>query len=507
MSSGFGGFCLLPISTQVKYFIVYTACSYASKTFLFLTALWWTTPKPAIAAVTVSFEELAKTLLQKNSDIVLARGDLERAKISQMGHWRLNSPILSASANGGKSWLDDSTVPAEISQNFKSTQLSLAGRYLPWGIGYELAQTVNSQTQEVVLDFPEVTRDGQTQSLSLSVDLWREAGYRVGGIPKQLAVGETRLQSVDFKRATRRGVKDLLHQYLSILLIQRKLRDVKELLKDAERLEGIYRRLFNAGQLSRVDRLGAQIQLKELKLTELRLNTQRESQTQTLYILVGAKPANEEMLLAEISPELIPFEAADPIRARTTKPNNLEVQSLALQRKLREAELEQLDDRLSPLLQLTGGQATHKDDPLVGVLSEDRFSYRQWFVGLKLEFPLDNIGARTDVQVKRTEIDTLIRRQSYAENALELKIEELFARLESLQLELGQLVEIEKLTSERFKAVLPLLERSNRVKFDVFDLQNQLRDQQFLIADLNSSIFRVKTDILDLMGLPIVKGF
>ncbi len=457
----------------------------------------------------VSLDDFLKVLSQNNGDLIQARGEYEKAKISSQGYWRLNAPIFSISANRGQNQLESSALPeTTIGQDVNAADLSLKGRYVPWGFNYEISQTYYTLNQKPFVDTQSVKQDGRTFSLGVSIDLLEGAGFRVGGVPEQLASAGVKLGQVNLKRVNKQAIKDVINKYLDILLTQKKIQNIQALLRDATQLESSYRRQFSEGLLSQIDQLGAEIQLKELQLTMLRLSTQKKSQMQDLLNVAGTPASfemNAETQFQEIDPQRIAF---DPTKTRTKvgKQNNLEVQSLIAQRKLREVELDELEDRLAPTLQLTGTQSWHKNDPSVGISTEENLSYKQWYVGLKLEFPLDNVGARTDAKIKRMEVTTLNQRQAQLENLFDAKMEELSTRLTNLQTELDRLTEIEKLTSKRFKAVLPLLEKSKRVKLDVFDLQNQLRDQQFLIADLKTSILRVQADILDLAGLPIVSG-
>lgn len=458
-------------------------------------------------ARTITLNELTQLMVKKNPDIISSRAEIEQAQIEERGVGRLSTSTFSAATNYYDLDLIDRATPADFDQQRTQFDLGLTGRSQSWGLGYSLTYTHSQQVQESFETISRVTKDGQELKLGFEYDFLQNSGSSVGKLPFDVAEQRTRLASVQQKSVYQNLLRDLFGRYLTAMLLQQKIENAQALLLETEELNKHYKTLYSEGRLSRVEFLSSEIQISSSRAVITRLRSESKQALRELVTFAGGLEdltVGEELQLKPLSLDYITAEKVSSQRAKE-RAGNFEVQALDHQRKVAELEAAGLKDKLRPQFKMIGGHSWLKNPPADSFISPDDTKVDQWYVGLKLEVPLDKIGPRSDLAVKRVQASNFDTRRRLLLQNNELRVQNLFEELSALETQLKSTEELEKLETERFKATIPLVERSSAARLDIFDFQNRIRDQRAQLVETRVEILRRRAEILYLSGIPILR--
>ncbi len=457
---------------------------------------------PPSSARTLTLSELAQALLRKNPDLISRRTAVEEAQTEQKGVGRLNTPSLTANTLYTGIHNEDQSLPAKTDQKQMQLDAAVTGRLYRWGLGYSLSYAYANQKQDPFLTFPSVQKDGETVTLGVEYDLFRDAGFRVGALPVTLAAQKVKAATVE-QRATIQNLSfDLVGRYLRVWATQAQIDSAKAILLEAEDLKKHYKALFDEGRVSKVEYLSSEVQVATLHSAVQALNSLHKQQMRELLAFSGAADdaKSEDMAVEPLPVDYITAEKVDGLRASAERRGNGDVLALEAERRVFETEVEDLANKALPSVKLVGGKSWVKNVPNESVLSESDVRSDRWFVGVKLAMPLDGLGPRTDVAAKRVEAGGVAAKQKALSESIDTRVHGLFLELTALDEQLKTTQELERLNNERFQATLPLLERMSTARLDIFDFQNQLREERARIAEIQSAILRARAEILYLNG-------
>ncbi len=453
------------------------------------------------SARTLTLSELAQALARRNPDLVSKKTELERVQLEQKGVGRLNTPSLTAQTLYTGIHNKDTSFPVETDQQLMQAELGVTGRLYRWGLGYSLDYSYANQKQDKFETFASVKKDGETVTLGLEYDLYRDAGFRVGRLPSALAAQRLRFAGLDQRASYQSLMRDLFVLYLKVSLTQQQMETASATLREAEGLKKHYQALFDEGRLSKVELLSSEVQVATLLASVLTLKAQQKEQLRALLSFSGAEDTrSEELRLETVPADYIPPEKVDAFKASTERKGNGEMLLLDAERRVLDIEAEDLTNKLLPSVKLVGGKSWQKNAPGQSVLTEDDVRSDRWFVGLKLQMPLDGIGPRTDVAAKKVQAAGAGTKLRLLSENVEVRLRGIFEELATLEEQLKVTIELERLNSERYKATLPLLERVSVARLDIFNYQNLVRDQRVRIMELQSEVLRRRAEVLYLNG-------
>lgn len=456
----------------------------------------------SVGARSLTLSELAQALARRNPDLVSKRTEVERAQLEQKGVGRLNTPSLTAQTLYTGIHNKDSSLPVETDQQLLQAELGVTGRLYRWGLGYSLDYSYANQKQDKFETFAPVKKDGETVTLGLEYDLYRDAGFRVGQLPSALAAQRLRFASLDQRASYQTLIRDLFGLYLKVSLTQQQMETASATLREAEGLKKHYQALFAEGRLSKVELLSSEVQVATLLASVLTLKSQQKEQLRTLLSFSGASEdtRSEELQLETLPADYIAAEKVDALKASADRKSNGEMLLLDAERRVLDTEAEELTNKLLPSVKLVGGKSWQKNSPGQSILTEDDVRSDRWFVGVKLQVPLDGIGPRTDVAAKKVQAMGASAKLKLLNENVDVRLRGLFEELATLEEQLKVTIELERLNSERYKATLPLLERVSVARLDIFNYQNLVRDQRVRIMELQSEVLRRRAEVLYLNG-------
>lgn len=452
----------------------------------------------------LTLEQLATSLVQQHSDITSATAELEKSKIDRKTVWRVNDPTISTLVKQGANELKDTTIPADFDIDYQQIDFGMEGRYVPWGLGYSLTQSYLRQKQKTTPLSPGVELDGTVTSLKLELDLLDGAGFLVGKLPKKKADAFFRQSQAHLDQVSQATYKVLIQKYLEVLLTQQQIESTFELRDQAAKLDENYKRLFKEGIISKIELLSSDLQVRNHEASLLKLNSLKRTQLRDLLAFAGMD------LRVFVDRPLKPLEKRilDPARLEKIKSGKLlgdnpELRVLEQQRKVNAHELAELNNDRAATLQLVGEQSWAKNPSSTSPISGDGY-INGWYVGVKLEFPWDNSEARAAYDAKAVERGSIEAQSNYLRKTTSTLLTGYLAEMADLQDQLRLVEEIETIASERFRANLPLLESSTRSRIDIFDFQNQIREQRFRKAELNIMLLRIEAEVAYLSGTPLL---
>lgn len=453
---------------------------------------------------TISLSALYRSLQKNHPDLVSARAEVESAKIGRQGVARLDVPVLSASLTRTSFHSEDRSVPAAVDGALLQGDFAARGRVHDWGLGYAFSQAYYNQTQNKFGTFPSLKTDGYEYKLELDYDLLRGSGWTVGHLPEELASRKVRAATLGVQAVSQSLVWEFLSRYLGVLSLQKKIANAEDTLSEGEKLYVHYKNLFSEGRIAKADLLSAEVQVASARAAILALQSEFRARIWALLAYCGALTEDKggDIRLETVDENLIPASAV-PTPGDTKKRANAEVERLIADRKSLESEWSAANDLLRPSLKLVGGQSWRKNLPTGSILTGDDLSQDGWYAGVKLEMPWDFVGARTDAALKRVGITELTAREKLLRENIELKIRGLIVEIASIAEQLKTLEELQRVSGERYRATLPLLEQSSAARLDIFDFQNQLREHRSRIAELRIDTLRLRAQILYLSGIPI----
>ena len=139
--------------------------------------------------------------------------------------------------------------------------------------------------------------------------------------------------------------------------------------------------------------------------------------------------------------------------------------------------------------------------PSTGFISSKYDTSRNdWYIGLTLEMPLDNLGARSDLALKEVERMDIEARIVFLDITLDVRSKGLFDEIDLLDRQLITAQKVAALAKQRFESAIPLTEKSSRSQLDIFAFQTQLREQLFSVAEIETEIMKKRAQILLLQG-------
>jgi outer membrane protein TolC len=454
----------------------------------------------------LTLEQLATSLVQQHADITSAAAELEKSKINRTTVWRVNDPTISTLAKYGATELKDTTVPSEFDIDYQQVDFGMEGRYVPWGLGYSLTQTYLRQKQSTNPLTPGIEHDGTVTSLKLELDLLDGAGFLVGKLPQKKADASLRQNQARLDQVSQATLKELVQKYLEALLTQQQIEYTIELRDQAAKLDENYKRLFKEGTISKIELLSSDLQVRNHDASLLRLNSLKRTQLRDLLAFAGMDlRAFADRPLKPLEKRILDPARLERIKSGKASGDNPELRVIEQQRKLNAQELSELANDRSATLQLVGEQSWAKNPSATTLTDGDGYA-NGWYVGVKLEFPWDNTEARAAYDAKVAERGSIDAQSTYLRRSTSTLLTGYLAEMSDLQDQLRLVQEIETLAAERFRANLPLLESSTRSRIEIFDFQNQIREQQFRKAELNILLLRIEAEIAYLSGTPLIMG-
>jgi outer membrane protein TolC len=457
------------------------------------------------AAKSISFQELAISLIQSNADLITAKSQIEQSQIAQSSVYRLNVPTLSAAGGYYDATFKENGLGEDAKQKNIQFDLGLKGNFVGLGLGYNFSSSYFKQDQKAFSAFPGLKRDGRDVRIGLELNLLEDAGYLVGSIPYRTANLETRSSNANYRAVLITTIRDLLDRYLSVVLAQKKLKNIQPLLEQAEKLSKQYQALHSEGRISRIELLSAQIQVEDMRSTVLRLTKETKQNYRSLLAFSGIFDPEIGGELQPLPIDFVPNERVQSLRRTFNLKSNAQINAVEARRRVVDSESESLRNKLLPTMKIVTEQSWVKNAPPGGIINSDNSQQDQFYVGIKFEMPIDNIAASSDLNIKRVESVSLVTKQKLLEQSVQQQIRQLFDEMNLLQQELDLAVKQEQLANERYTAALPLIEKSSRSQLDIIDFQNQLQDLQFSIAEIQTDLIRKRAYILFLSGDPLVR--